>query len=258
MFLRSPQFAGTFYPNDPQILKVMIEEFLRQVTREKLKVKPKALIVPHAGYLYSGQVAAAAFKTVEKQSYQQVVLIGPSHHFLFEGLALSPEGRWKTPLGKLKVEKSPLLAKTKVIFESAEIHLPEHCLEVELPFLQMVLTNFQIIPLLTGEVNPNQAAQELQSLVTEDTLFVISSDLSHYYSYEEAKKIDEVTLDAILAQDLQRLDKFGEACGKTGIEILMLLAQKNHWQPKLLKALNSGDITGDKTEVVGYGSVLYT
>jgi len=113
MFLRSPQFAGTFYPNDPQILKVMIEEFLRQVTREKLKVKPKALIVPHAGYLYSGQVAAAAFKAAEKQSYQQVVLIGPSHHFLFEGLALSPEGRWKTPLGKLKVEKSPLLAKLK-------------------------------------------------------------------------------------------------------------------------------------------------
>jgi len=260
MFLRSPQFAGTFYPDNPQILKEMIEDFLHQATVEKLKVQPKALIVPHAGYIYSGQVAAYGFKILEKYEYEKIFLLGPSHHFSFQGLASSPAGYWETPLGKIKClgkEDLKELKKTKEIIESSEIHEPEHCLEVEIPFLQVVLKEFKIIPFLTGELNIKTMARVLESLVDEETLILVSSDLSHYYSYEEAQKLDKVTIDAILDNDIKRLEEFGEACGKTGIEILLKIAKNKHWQPKLLKALNSGDITGDKSQVVGYTSIVF-
>ena len=260
MFIRSPQFAGTFYPDNPQILKEMIEDFLHQATIEKLKVQPKALIVPHAGYIYSGPIAAYGFKILENYQYQNIILLGPSHHFSFQGLASSPAGYWETPLGKITcLGKKDLkeLKKTKEIIESSEIHEPEHCLEVEIPFLQTVLKEFKIVCFLTGELNTKAIAKVLGSLVDEETLILVSSDLSHYYSYEEAQKLDKVTIDAILDNDIKRLEEFGEACGKTGIEVLMEIAKNKHWQPKLLKALNSGDITGDKSQVVGYSSIVY-
>ena len=299
MFIRSPQFAGTFYPDNPQILKEMIEDFLHQATVEKLKVQPKALIVPHAGYIYSAQVAAYGFKILEDKLfrakrekrfcraerdrflfrakrekrfcrsaswrrgrflYKKIILLGPSHHFSFQGLASSPAGYWETPLGKITcLGKKDLkeLKKTKEIIESSEIHEPEHCLEIEIPFLQTVLKEFKIVCFLTGELNTKAIAKVLGSLVDEETLILVSSDLSHYYSYEEAQKLDKVTIDAILDNDIKRLEEFGEACGKTGIEVLMEIAKNKHWQPKLLKALNSGDITGDKSQVVGYSSIVY-
>jgi AmmeMemoRadiSam system protein B len=260
MYLRNPQFAGTFYPDDPQVLKEMIEGFLHQATTPKLKVQPKAIIVPHAGYVYSGQVAAYGFKILENYQYQNIILLGPSHHFSFEGLVSSPSGYWETPLGKIAClgkEDFKKLKKTKEIIESLEIHQPEHCLEVELPYLQMVLSNFKIIPFLTGELNIKTVAKVLESLIDKETLILVSSDLSHYYSYEEAQKLDKVTIDAILDNDIKRLEEYGEACGKTGIEILIEIAKKKNWQPKLIKALNSGDVTGDKSQVVGYASIGY-
>jgi len=299
MYIRQSQFAGTFYPDNPQILKEMIEDFLHQATIEKLKVQPKALIVPHAGYIYSGPIAAYGFKILEDKLfrakrekrfcraerdrflfrakrekrfcrsaswrrgrflYKKIILLGPSHHFSFQGLASSPAGYWETPLGKITcLGKKDLkeLKKTKEIIESSEIHEPEHCLEVEIPFLQTVLKEFKIVCFLTGELNTKAIAKVLGSLVDEETLILVSSDLSHYYSYEEAQKLDKVTIDAILDNDIKRLEEFGEACGKTGIEVLMEIAKNKHWQPKLLKALNSGDITGDKSQVVGYSSIVY-
>jgi len=281
MFIRSPQFAGTFYPDNPQILKEMIEDFLHQATVEKLKVQPKALIVPHAGYIYSAQVAAYGFKILEDKLfrakrekrfcraerwrrgrflYKKIILLGPSHHFSFQGLASSPSGYWGTPLGKIEcLGKKDLkkLEKTKEIIESSEIHEPEHCLEVEIPFLQVILKEFKIVPFLTGELNIKTIAKVLESLVDEGTLILVSSDLSHYYPYKEAQKLDKVTIDAILDNDSKRLEEFGEACGKIDIEILIEIAKKKKWQPKLLKALNSGDITGEKSQVVGYASIVY-
>ncbi len=281
MYLRSPQFAGTFYPDNPQILKEMIEDFLHQATVEKLKVQPKALIVPHAGYIYSAQVAAYGFKILEDKLfrakrekrfcrsaswrrgrflYKKIILLGPSHHFSFQGLASSPSGYWGTPLGKIEcLGKKDLkkLEKTKEIIESSEIHEPEHCLEVEIPFLQVILKEFKIVPFLTGELNIKTIAKVLESLVDEGTLILVSSDLSHYYPYKEAQKLDKVTIDAILDNDSKRLEEFGEACGKIDIEILIEIAKKKKWQPKLLKALNSGDITGEKSQVVGYASIVY-
>jgi AmmeMemoRadiSam system protein B len=260
MYLRNPQFAGTFYPDDPQALKAMIEEFLHQASVEKSNNQLKAIIVPHAGYIYSGPIASYGFKILENYEYEKIFLLGPSHHFSFKGLAFTPSGYWETPLGKVEcLGKGDLkeLKNNKEIIESSEIHEPEHCLEVEVPFLQMMLKNFKIIPCLTGELDIKKSAKAINNILNERTLLVVSSDLSHYHSYDEARKLDKVTLDAILDQDQERLDSFGEACGKTGIKILIELAKKNKWQPKLLKALNSGDITGDKTQVVGYASIAF-
>ena len=192
--------------------------------------------------------------------YKKIILLGPSHHFSFQGLASSPSGYWGTPLGKIEcLGKKDLkkLEKTKEIIESSEIHEPEHCLEVEIPFLQVILKEFKIVPFLTGELNIKTIAKVLESLVDEGTLILVSSDLSHYYPYKEAQKLDKVTIDAILDNDSKRLEEFGEACGKIDIEILIEIAKKKKWQPKLLKALNSGDITGEKSQVVGYASIVY-
>lgn len=260
MFLRLPQFVGTFYPKDPQLLRKMIENFLHEASVPKLKSKPRALIVPHAGYIYSGPVAAYDYKSIENQNYKKIILLGPSHHFSFQGLASSSSGYWETPLGRIEClgkENLKELKKPKESIESSEIHEPEHCLEVQLPFLQLVLNDFKIIPCLTGEVDIKKATQIIESILDDETLLLVSSDLSHYHSYEEAQKLDKVTIDAILDNDSQRLEKFGEACGKTSIEMLIEIAKKRNWQPKLLKALNSGDISGEKTQVVGYASIVY-
>lgn len=261
MHIRYPIVAGTFYPDNPQILKEMIEDFLHQATVEKLKVQPRALIVPHAGYIYSGRVAAYGFKILEDKLYKKIILLGPSHHFSFQGLASSPSGYWETPLGKIEClgrEDLKKLKKTKEIIESLEIHEPEHCLEVEIPFLQVVLKEFKIVSFLTGELNMKTIAKVLESLIDEETLILVSSDLSHYHPYKEAQQLDKVTIDAILDNDSKRLEEFGEACGKTGIDILLEIAKNKHWQPKLLKALNSGDITGEKSQVVGYASIMFS
>lgn len=265
MYLRNPQFAGTFYPDDPQVLKEMIEGFLHQVIIPKLKVKPKALIVPHAGYIYSGIVAAYGYKTLMGFKYKRIVFLGPSHNFIFSGLAVSPNGKWFTPLGEVESEGISAFSKIRDVIESSnliessQIHEIEHSLEVQIPFLQVVLDNFKIVPILTGEVNTDTASFLINSILDENTLLIVSSDLSHYYSYEDAQKLDQVTIDAILNYDINALRTFGEACGITGIEILLKIAAQNKWQIKLLKAANSGDTSGLKDQVVGYASfVLYS
>ena len=261
MLIRRPVVAGTFYPDEPLVLKNMIDGYLHQATVEKLKVQPKALIVPHAGYVYSGPVAAYAFKLIERYSYKKVILLGPSHHFSFDNLVSCAKGYWQTPFGKVEqLSKGdfPKLKYKKEIIESSEIHEQEHSLEIQLPFLQTVLSDFQIFPLLTGAIiNYKKISDILLSIYDEKTLFLISSDLSHYLPYNEAKMTDKVTIDAILANDVQRFNKYGNACGKTSIEILLNIANKKQWKSKLLCAMNSGETSGDKKQVVGYASIVY-
>lgn len=263
MYLRLSQFAGTFYPYSSHELKSMINGFLAQVNVTKIKHQPRALIVPHAGYIYSGIISAYAYKILRGYHYQNIILIGPSHYFDFNGLALAPAGKWQTPLGEIITTGKYIFSKhqdffTKnILFESTEIHQKEHSLEVQIPFLQIVLNNFMITPILTGHVDSNIAASIINTILTNNQLLIISSDLSHYYSYEEAQKLDKVTIDAILNYDIDVLTNFGEACGKKAIEILLRIAQQNKWQVELLKALNSGDTSGMKDEVVGYGSFVF-
>lgn len=260
MLVRKPIAAGTFYPSSPLELKEMIKAFLKEA-RAELDFSPRALIVPHAGYIYSGLVAAYAYKSIENKKYSRVIILGPSHHFAFEGLVASPADAWQTPLGEvktLKKEDFPQLKWNIDIQEDSSIHQPEHCLEVQLPFLQTVLKDFRVFPLLMGDIAPEKAAKLLSLLIDDKTLLIISSDLSHYLPYEEAKRIDQVTIDAVLQGDPVDFQKKGEACGKMSIATLMYLAQEKHWQPHLLKALNSGDVTGDLSRVVGYASFAYS
>jgi len=270
MLIRPPVVAGTFYPDNPEELKKTIEDFLNKAIIGKQKDKIKALILPHAGYVYSGPIAAYGLKALKSDSFNQVILLGPSHHFSFKELAAAAEDFWETPLGKIKILSKndfPKLKKKKEIIESVEIHQPEHCLEVLLPFLQVALKNFEIFPLLTGDINVQKAAKILIPIIEEKTLIVASSDLSHYLPYSQAKMVDKVTIDAILANDLNRFDEYGEACGKKPIEILLNIAQQKDWQPKLLCAMNSDEtvggicspkkITKEEGQVVGYASIAF-
>lgn len=261
MEVRHPIVAGTFYPDNPEILKKMIQGFLDNATVEKHKSPVKAIIVPHAGYIYSGPVAAYAFKLIENCPYEKIFLLGPSHNFSFDNLVSCAKKYWQTPLGKVEIlskDDFPKLKQKKEIIESSEIHQPEHSLEVQLPFLQTVLGDFKIFPLLTGNIiNYKKISDILMSIYDEKTLFLISSDLSHYLPYSEAKMIDKVTIDAILANDIERFNEYGNACGKTSIEILLNIANKKQWKSKLLCAMNSGETSGDKNQVVGYASIVF-
>lgn len=253
--------AGTFYSDDSQILGKMIHGFLDNATVEKHHSPIKAIIVPHAGYVYSGPIAAYAFKLIENYSYKKIILLGPSHNFSFNNLISCTKGYWQTPLGEveqLSKDDFSRLKQKKEIVESSEIHQPEHSLEVQLPFLQTVLNDFQIFPLLTGNIiDYKKVSDILLSICDEKTLFLISSDLSHYLPYNEAKMIDKVTIDAILSSDIKRFHEYGDACGKTSIEILLNMAKKKKWQSKLLCAMNSGETSGDKNQVVGYASIVF-
>ncbi|MGC8880738.1 MAG: AmmeMemoRadiSam system protein B [Minisyncoccia bacterium] len=263
MFIRQPQFSGTFYPHEPEILRKMIENFLHQAGIEKLKKKPKAIIVPHAGYIYSGPIAAYGYKAISEFDYQNIILLGPSHNYVFEGLAFSPFKKWLTPLGEvesLTFLDFPLLKDNRLVNESAEAHQLEHSLEVQLPFLQVIFkkrSDYKILPLLTGEIDILEGKKIIESFLAEENLLIVSSDLSHYLPFNDALKQDKVTVDAILDLDLERFLEYGEACGKLAIAILIALARENGWMAKLLKLSNSGETEGGKEQVVGYASVIF-
>ena len=261
--VRSAFYAGSFYPAEKEVLSKMISDFLKQANvqaQEKVKFKTekeskqqkflgklKAIIVPHAGYIYSGATAAFAFKLIGEVKPKRIILLGPSHYDYLEG-AFGFEGVWATPLGKTKVSKSGL----NIIKGDCE-----HSLEVELPFLQSVINDFEFVPVIYGEINPIDLGHIASELKNEETVFVISSDLSHYLSYDLAKKIDNETISAILSLNLEKFIEIGDACGKTGIAALLSLAKKNNWKAQLLDYRNSGDTAGDKNGVVGYCAIAF-
>ena len=255
---RLPAVAGLFYPAEKDKLKNTIKIFLAKA-RPDFKEKPKALIVPHAGYIYSGLIAAYGFKTIESYDFKEVILLGPSHHFPFYGLALDENKFWQTPLKKTPLfEKKELLKEKEIFFKEKRIHQPEHSLEVELPFLQTVLRNFKIMPLLTGtKTDITKTAKILSCILKNDSLLVVSSDLSHYLPYNEAKKTDLQTINYILNKDVLSFLKNGEACGKIAILILLYIAKALNWQSKLLIYANSGDTAGPKNQVVGYTAIAF-
>lgn len=268
--LRPPAFAGSFYPEDEQELKNQINQFLKEAVLPQNFVKglrPKALISPHAGYIYSGPVAAYGYKLIKSMKYKNVIIFGPSHRMMFQNIALTNFEFWKTPLGI--VQLSPLSKKLQEesYFNSLdEVHAFEHSIEVQLPFLQTVLKDFRITPLAAGRVdNHKEIAKVLSKHLDKDTLIVASSDLSHYLPYKEAEKIDNKTIKNILEFDTD-IDP-EQACGADGIIILMELAKLLKWKAKLLDYRNSGDTAGlpdealakagDKSQVVGYASIAF-
>lgn len=256
--VRPPAVAGTFYPDDPRVLAAEIDELIGGVEQLAPRLGfPKALVVPHAGYIYSGAVAAHAYDDIApaRGIVKRVVLLGPVHRVAVRGLALPAAAFFDTPLGRIAIDRKAAgaLAGLAQVVESAPAHAMEHSLEVQLPFLQKALGEFTLVPLAVGMASAEEVAAVLERLWGgPETLIVISTDLSHYHAYQAARTIDRATIGRIaaLATDLNH----EEACGATPLNGLLHLAKKKNLSVKLLAACNSGDTAGGKDQVVGYSS----
>lgn len=259
--IRHPAVAGTFYPADRQQLAVTIRGFLDSAGADAGLVFPKAMIVPHAGYIYSGQTAAEAYARLAagRKTIRRVVLLGPAHRLAVRGLALPEADVFETPLGRVALDKAAMasLRTLPQVVVSAEAHAHEHALEVQVPFLQSVLEEFSLVPLLVGAASGGEVAAVLDALWgNEETVIVVSSDLSHYLSYVQAQQIDHQTVQKILA--LEDSLTHQEACGGTPVNGLLRAARKYGLHPSLLAMCNSGDSAGDKQRVVGYAAFIFS
>ena len=255
---RQPAVAGSFYPANPQQLHLMLEQYLSKAATD-VDV-PKAIIVPHAGYIYSGPIAASAYARLKKAHdlITRVVLIGPSHRVAFKGLAVSGAETFSTPLGRISVDQAAVqtIARLPFVEYLEQAHTYEHCLEVHLPFLQEVLDNFKIVPIVAGDASAEQVSLVLDLLWGGDeTLIVISSDLSHYYDYATAQQMDKSTSQAIEHLQYEALAS-ESACGKVPVSGLLKLARKKALAVTTIDLRNSGDTAGDKASVVGYGAYV--
>ncbi|MDD1606818.1 MAG: AmmeMemoRadiSam system protein B [Methylococcaceae bacterium] len=255
---RQPAVAGSFYPANPQQLHQMLNQYLHDAKTSPKA--PKAIIAPHAGYIYSGPIAASAYARLKNahDSIKRVVIIGPSHRVGFNGLAVSQADAFITPLGSIPVDRQAIHAIVQLPFVEyiEQAHSHEHSLEVQLPFLQAMLDDFSIVPIVAGDASPEQVSQVLKLLWGGDeTLIVISSDLSHYYDYKAAQKLDKATSTAIENLQYEQLD-YESACGRVPISGLLKLARDNGLTVKNIDLRNSGDTAGDKQRVVGYGAYI--
>ena len=258
--VRPPAVAGRFYPQDPALLAREVNVFLQNAPRATGPV-PKAIIAPHAGYLYSGPIAGSAYAQLlpAREQITRVVLLGPAHFVAVRGLATSTAMAFATPLGEVPVDVHSvrqLLALSQVC-GSDEAHAMEHSLEVQLPFLQVVLRKFALVPLVAGDATADEVSQVLEMLWGgPETCFVISSDLSHYHDSDTARQQDGATARAI---ENLRADTIGEqdACGKTPICGLLKSAQSRKLQAHVLDLRNSSDTAGPRDRVVGYGAFAF-
>ncbi len=255
MLVRQPAVAGMFYPENPMLLQRQVDDMLASGSSPSLR--PKALIVPHAGYIYSGPTAASAYRLLKPLVGQvsRVVLLGPSHRVALRGLAAPPEQLFRTPLGDIVIDREGIdsLVQQSLVSIREDAHQLEHSLEVQLPFLQRTLENFQLLPLVVGDASATLVAAVLRACWSGDeTLIVISSDLSHYHSYTEAQQIDRRTTAMIESFNDQLVGE--QACGCKGINGLMSLAKEKQLTITTLDVRNSGDTAGDRDRVVGYGA----
>ncbi len=260
--VRQPAVSNLFYPGQSLELRNMLTEFLEQAPL--YPYKPEAVISPHAGYIYSGPVAAVSYKqflNLDKKKHYDILLIGPSHYVPFNGVSFGYYDYWLTPLGQVKVNKERI---DKFVLENKNLpitlntipHIKEHSLEVQVPFLQMVLEDFSIIPLVYGQIHYSIVEYIMDYFKDENTIIVVSTDLSHYYPDNVAKQIDYHCNIAVEKLSLKEMEKC-EACGKIGMEAIIDLAKRKNWKAKVLDYKTSGDTSGDKSAVVGYQSSIF-
>jgi AmmeMemoRadiSam system protein B len=257
--IRRPAVAGMFYPSDPEELDQMLEAMLADAKSVDTPT-PKAIIVPHAGYVYSGPVAATAYRRIRALApyITRVILLGPSHRVPFYGIAASSADQFATPLGTIPLDRSLIdqLVSNHQVKLLDEAHSMEHSLEVHLPFLQKALGNFSLVPLVVGDANPEEVAKVLDTCWGGDeTLIVISSDLSHYHDYTTAQKMDRATSHAIEELEPEAIH-FDDACGRNPVNGLLQLARKKGLHAHTIDLRNSGDTAGPRDQVVGYGAYI--
>ncbi|WP_296900461.1 AmmeMemoRadiSam system protein B [Thiohalocapsa sp.] len=263
--IRRPAVADLFYPGDPEALHADVTDLLASArpaadSATEHAGQPKALIVPHAGYVYSGAIAASAYaQLTQPECIRRVLLLGPAHRFPFHGVAVPAAEQFSTPLGKVAVDRAALAA----IADLPQVHEldiafdGEHCLEVQLPFLQETLGDFSIVPLLVGDAGADEVAEVLERLWGgAETLIVISSDLSHYLDYDSARAIDARTSEAICDLHPEAIST-RQACGRHPIAGLLTAARHHGLHAALLDLRNSGDTAGPRDRVVGYGAYAF-
>lgn len=263
--IRPPAVAGRFYPADPDHLDDEVRRYLNAAHAPEDCLDPplvKAVIAPHAGYPYSGPIAASAFvhMACSDVPVRRFILLGPAHFAPVDGLALSGAAAFDTPLGRVSVDAAArdALASLPAVAIDDDAHQPEHCLEVELPFLQTLFLDFTIVPLLVGEATAEQVAGVLEALWNgPETRIVISSDLSHYHDYATARRLDEATAAAIVALRPEALRE-NSACGRAAITGLLLAARRRAMHAELVDLRSSGDTGGPPDRVVGYGAFIFT
>lgn len=249
--------AGMFYPAEPEQLRADVRRYLQQA-KVQTTTPPKALIAPHAGYIYSGPVAGNAYAQLESRSgtISRVVILAPAHRVAFSGIAYSSATLFRTPLGDVEVDLEALNSVTELaqLQQRDDAFRDEHSIEVHLPFLQETLSGFKIVPLLVGDATPAQVDELLEALWGDsETLILISSDLSHYLSYDAARKMDQEATIAIESLNPDALS-YHHACGRTPVSGLLLAARRHRLKVETLDLRSSGDTAGTRDHVVGYGA----
>ena len=258
--MRRAAVAGQFYPKDARELEAELREMLGAVA--ETGPAPKALIVPHADYVYSGPIAASAYTRLREAAARihRVVLIGPAHRFPVRGIAASGGEWFETPLGRVPTDKEALASILDLpqVIVLDEAHEFEHSLEVQIPFLQVIIDNFQIVPLLVGNATGEEVAEVLERLWDgPETRIVVSSDLSHYHDYERAQQLDKAASQAIERLEPEAIGD-EQACGRVPIKGLLTLARRHGLSARTVDLRNSGDTAGPQDQVVGYGAYVFS
>lgn len=257
--VRKPAVAGSFYPDNPRALRAQLEDFLAAVAYAEAPA-PKAIIVPHAGYVYSGPIAATAYARLQPVAdrVRRVVLLGPAHRVGFRGLARPNVEYFESPLGHVPVDTEAMTSISNLpqVVAHNGAHAQEHSLEVHLPFLQTLFSDFTLIPLVVGDATPAEVGEVLERLWGgPETLIVISSDLSHYYPYAIAQQLDRATSTAIEKLRYEDLD-YESACGRVPVSGLLHVARRRGLSARTIDLRNSGDTAGPRDQVVGYGAYI--
>jgi AmmeMemoRadiSam system protein B len=258
--VRQPAVAGSFYPRGGKDLKAAVDALLSHA-EEARQSGLVGVIAPHAGYMYSGPVAGSAFAPVASSGtvFERVLLIGPAHYVPVRGVAAPSSEAFATPLGEVALDRAAIAALVETGLASIDdrAHVPEHALEVELPFLQAVLGRFTLIPLLAGDAAPEEVVAIIDALLDERTLLVVSTDLSHYLDYASARKRDLATAETIERLAFDQLGPY-DACGFAALNGALHAASGRGWRIKRLDLRNSGDTSGDRARVVGYGAWVFS
>lgn len=268
MRVRHQQVAGYFYPAEKEKLSSDISSMLQAAKSEKSFSKIFGIVSPHAGYIYSGKTAAYAYNLLKNKKFKTVIIISPSHAEYFSGISIYDGDAYETPLGIVEIDQGitdKLVENSKLIFRGMQGHRREHALEVQIPFLQSVLKSFKIVPVVMGDQSKmfvDELAEKISKVVNDEVLVVASSDMSHFYTSEKADKLDSVVEKRINDFDFEQLlkdldDHECEACGGGPIAAMMKAASlKNINKSVVINRSDSSDVTGDKSEVVGYLSAV--